>query len=445
MSQRPGRLGLTTRGSALLTAGLTAAICGVALGQRDLVRVGFLLAAAPLVASFIIGRSRLSIVCSRQAMPNRVPPTERVLMQLTLTSQSVLPTGSLMLEDQLGAPFGQRARFTLDSLRGRESRSLAYHLPAVGRGHYTIGPLTMRLVDPFGLVERTRSFRSVSDVVVFPAVEPLPPLHLPGAWDSANQASSHSIGVHGSDDASVREYRQGDDLRKVHWRSSARLGSLVVRQEERPWHGRSALLLDNRALAHRRVTGDLDPQLDPREQDSFEWAVSAAASIATHLHQRGRGLDLIAGARAFTVTGSTSLLDELAVLEPSADGDLRNGMHAVDTLGSQTSVVAVLGLLDDVSLHLLTRGKRTPGSALALLLDAGAWQVQPAGARTRQEQAIARVQLALTSAGWRVQVVGPRDNTAQAWSTLLSIAAGPGRSAPQPAAWGADLAVGERT
>ena len=49
---------------------------------------------------------------------------------------------------------------------------------------------------------------------------------------------------------STREYRYGDDLRKVHWRATARTGQLMVRLEERPWRAQATLLLDTRARAH---------------------------------------------------------------------------------------------------------------------------------------------------------------------------------------------------
>src|ERR1700712_539104 len=67
------QLGLTARGSALMTAGLTALVCGYVLGQRDLVRVALLLAGAPIIASIFLTRSRISIASQRSAEPNRVP------------------------------------------------------------------------------------------------------------------------------------------------------------------------------------------------------------------------------------------------------------------------------------------------------------------------------------------------------------------------------------
>ncbi|MDQ6936563.1 MAG: DUF58 domain-containing protein [Actinomycetota bacterium] len=447
MSRGRVRLGLTTRGSALLTAGLTAAVCGLLLGQRDLVRVAVLLVAAPLVASVVVSRSRLSVACSRSLEANRIPPGVPVLVQLTLTNQSLLPTGSLMLQDALPPSVEQRARFTLDSLRGRESRALAYQLPLPGRGRYRTGPLSMRVSDPFGLVERTRSFRSVSDLVVLPAVEPLPGTRLPGAWNVVQQSGSRQIGTHGSDDASVRAYRHGDDLRKVHWRSTARHGSTMVRQEERPWHGRTAVLLDTRASAHRHFPREHSPRehsprqplprespprggfgpsdpagrvSDPRGRDSFEWAVSAAASVAHHLQELGRDVDLVTGPGAHSAGSAGAMMDVLVDIAPAADTDLRAALASVERAGGEASLLAILGQLDDASLRLMTRTKRSPGAASALLLDVGGWSLRSDNLAGRHDELLRHAEIALASAGWRVVRVSHGDSVADAWAWLTS-------------------------
>lgn len=413
--------GLTTRGSALLTAGLTAAVCGVALGQRDLVRVALLLIAAPAAAASFVSRSRVAISCARDAQPSRVTGGGQVTVRLTLTNQSLLPIGSLMLEDTLGAPFTQRARFTLDSLRGRETRSLAYRLPADHRGRYRVGPLRMRLVDPFGLVERTRSFRAATDFLVLPTVDRLPDGVLPTAWDTDEQAGSHSIGAHGSDDASIREYRHGDDLRKVHWRSSAHTGTIMVRQEERPWHGRTTLLLDLRALAHRAVTvadahrGDDDP----RNASSLEWSVSAAASIAAYLAEHGRALNLLTDVAPARFPGIGALLDHLAAVPASEAGDLSAPLSAISAGGRDSTAIAVFGLLDDTSRELLGRIRRTPGTSLALLVDASSWIEQTANSQRLYAEAVGAAEVALTSAGWRVRRVSHGTDVADAWADLV--------------------------
>jgi uncharacterized protein (DUF58 family) len=118
----------------------------------------------------------------------------------------------------------------------------------------------------------------VDVLTVVPAVHPLPLIKLGGAWESGGERVSRSVAIRGDDDAATREYRNGDDLRKVHWRSTARVGKLMVRREERPWQARATLLLDTRADSHR---GD-------GPGSSFEWAVSAIASVGAYTSRRCR-------------------------------------------------------------------------------------------------------------------------------------------------------------
>ena len=84
----------------------------------------------------------------------------------------------------------------------------------------------------------------------------------------------------------MREYRRGDDLRRVHWRSSAHAGELMVRREEQPWQSRATLFLDNRKIAHAGSGA----------ASSLEHAVVVAASIGVHLVQRGFNVRLVTAA-----------------------------------------------------------------------------------------------------------------------------------------------------
>ena len=113
----------------------------------------------------------------------------------------------------------------------------------------------------------------------------------------------------------MRDYRRGDDLRRVHWRSSARTGELMVRREEQPWQSRATLFLDNRARSHR----------GQGVASSLEAAVSAAASVAMHLSSRGFAVRLVTAAgedpaNAWHVRDTDlntgSLLEALAVVQP---------------------------------------------------------------------------------------------------------------------------------
>ena len=410
--------GFTTRAGCLLAAGATAMVCGVLLGEVDLLRAGCLATALPLVAAVVKRRSNVAISSRRNRGPYRVQAGSRVSVELTVTNRSLLPTGSLMFEDRLPARLTGKARFVVDGLGRRETRAISYRLPELDRGHYTAGPLRLRLVDPFGLIDVTRSFTATSTFLVAPIVEPLPMLALPRSWDAGENASSNSIGIRGADDASTREYRQGDDLRKVHWRSTARTGALMVRHEERPWQGHTTVLLDSRAKAHRTGLRDAE-QPDIRRSSSLEWAISCTASIAGHLLHAGRNTTFVTGSQSIQPLGpgSTAILDQLVSLAPSGDSDLASSLGPLQAAARESSIIAVLGELDPESIRILSRlrPRGSQSSAFAVLLDVASW-AQPALTPT-SEPTGADI---LRSAGWWVVIARPEDSLGRVWSTLLS-------------------------
>src|SRR5664279_3043122 len=102
-----GRTGFTTRASCLLAAGATALLCGFLLGIVDLARAGVLALAVPLLSALVVLRSRVLIANRRAAEPARAVAGETVVIHLTISNRSLLPTGAMMLEDQLP---GQLAR-----------------------------------------------------------------------------------------------------------------------------------------------------------------------------------------------------------------------------------------------------------------------------------------------------------------------------------------------
>lgn len=424
------RAGFTTRASCLIAAGLTAVLCGLVLGEIDLVRAGVLAVALPCAAAAVVYRSRVRIANRRAVEPARAAAGDSVSIHLTITNRSVLPTGALMLEDQLPEQLTGRARFVLDGLSGRESRTVSYRMPALPRGRYHAGPLRFRITDPFHLVDVTRSFTATSEFIVTPIIDRLPAAEPPRSYDVGENAGSHSIGTHGADDASTREYRTGDDLRKIHWRSSARMGNLMVRQEERPWQGQTTLLVDLRACAHVE-----SPQVDPddnpgdaRGRSSLEWAISATASIGAHLLMAGREVGLVSDIgdpHRLRPPDPVRLAEYLGGVTASRYADLSPLAGLARGAGRDSALVAVLGSLDPASLRMLAdihpRGSSIP--AFALLLDTATWREPDLPRLHSEAEASARV---LRAAGWRVVVVRRGDTTAGAWQLLLRSRAGNG-------------------
>ncbi|ARH90800.1 DUF58 domain-containing protein [Streptomyces sp. MOE7] len=414
--------GLTTRGRSFLAAGIAAAVCSYVLGQPDLLRVGLLLAALPLVCVVVLHRTRYRVAAGRTLSPARVPAAAESRVQLRMENVSRLPTGVLMLQDRVPYVLGPRPRFVLDRVEAGGHREVSYRVRSDLRGRYRLGPLQLRLSDPFGMCELTRSFSSSDTLTVVPRVEPLPAVRLAGETAGYGDGRQRSLALAGDDDVIPRDYRHGDDLRRIHWRSTARHGELMVRREEQPQKARCTVLLDTRDTAH--------PGSGP--DSAFEWAVAAAASAAAHLLERGFSVRLLtdtgtsvpgpdgAGGGAGGTDSADAaglLLDALAVVEHSEEEGLA---AAYDVLrgGGEGLLVAFFGDLDEEQAAVAGQMRRRSGAAIAFVLDGDAWHRGPGGIRfaTGQVPVAERLRL-LRRAGWTALPVAPGDSLPDLWRT----------------------------
>jgi hypothetical protein len=397
---------LTVRGRGFLAGGLTAVLCGMVLGEKDLVRIGVLVVLVPLATVAWVARSRHEIRLVRTLAAGQVEVGQSVLVRLELTNLG-RRTQLLMLEEQIPYALGPRPRFVVDPLQSGDSVTLEYTVRSEVRGGYPIGPLRLRVGDPFGMVELQRTFRGIEHLVVTPRVEPLPTISLAGAYAGTGDNKPRSFVGGNAADVTVREYRLGDDLRRVHWRSTAHTGDLMVRREEQPWQARCTLLLDNRARAHRgRGAGS-----------SLEAAVRAGASVALHLAGAGYQVRLVSAAGEEVGHGwhdgefalnTRSLLAELAML-PGVDADML-ATDWVDETVTSSLFVGVLGAVDERDRPFFSRIGRVGGATYGLALDVAQW------GGTGEELRPGTTWL--TSIGWKATTVGPRTALARAWREL---------------------------
>lgn len=397
--------GLTLRGRAFVAAGVTAVVCAVLLGQPALTRVGVLVLALPLVTAAVLGRSRYRLGLVRSVAPQLVAAGQPARVTLSLSNEGRTPSGVLLLEDQVPYVLGSRPRFVLDGVRGGWQRQVTYQVRSDVRGRFEVGPMQVRVSDPFGLVELGRAFQTTAALTVTPRVVPLPPIHLGGASSGSGDNRPRAFATGSAEDVTVREYRRGDDLRRVHWPSSARVGELMVRREEQPWQSRATIVVDNRADAHRGQGAG----------SSLETAVSVAASVASHLAQRGFLVRLVtAGGEDAASTwhdrdaerNTAPLLEALAVLQPLGRSRLETRWLAEPGHGGV--LVAVLGTVTEADAPVLRRMQAHTGTALAFALDTGAWASSPGGSAAPL----------LVQQGWRATSLGPRDRIDQAWQEL---------------------------
>lgn len=295
---------LTARGWSLLGAAI-----GLYVGSRilGLVQLAVLAAGAMLLlvgASWWVRTRPVTVAAARRLAERlQVGVEGRVDLEVTATGSRATPT--IAIADAFDR--GRRlARLLLPPLPPGEVARAAYRIPTERRGRYEIGPLRASVADPFGVVRRTVPLLGSEEVLVYPRVhEVVAPPH-GGGEDVDRDART----VRGRPDPAgefltLREYAPGDDLRHVHWRSTARLDEVMVRQGELRRRAPARVLLDTRPGAHDRV--------------SFEVAVEACASIVAALEHDRRPVEVV------TATGQplgqagqrhlASVLDELAVIE----------------------------------------------------------------------------------------------------------------------------------
>jgi uncharacterized protein (DUF58 family) len=178
------------------------------------------------------------------------------------------------------------------------------------RGNLHLQGLTFVVTDPFGLCRRYSKVSLPQTVLILPRRYVLPPIQLGGASQYQPGGVSLASSVGDSEEfLSVREYRRGDPLRHIHWKSTGRTGRLIVKEFQNEFFVRHALVLD---------TFSDDPSIP-----IFEEAISIAASFAFTLNTQESLLDLLfVGTEAFSVTAGHGvaqvdhMLEILAAVEP---------------------------------------------------------------------------------------------------------------------------------
>ena len=405
---------LTLRGRAFLAGGATAVLCGIVMGEHDLVRIGVLVVLLPLVTAAWVARSgnRLGLVRTLSARQVETGQPARVQLELTNLGPT---TGVLMVEEQLPYSLGSRPRFVVDTMGQGWRRRIDYVVRSDVRGAYAIGPMRLRVGDPFGLIEVQRGFQQTSQLVVTPRVEPLPWIPLRGAWAGSGDNRPRSFATGSAADVTVREYRLGDDLRRVHWRSTARTGELMVRREEQPWQSRCTLFVDNRVRAHR----------GRGVSSSLETAVVATASIAVHLAAQGYQVRLVSATGEELGQGwhdggqamdAQHLLERLAVLPAVEAGALLT--EWVDDTVTSGMFIGVLGAFDDHDRAFFSRIHSPGGTPYALVLDVAGWTAPRRPEPTAPASETASRTGWLQAHGWKATPLGVRSPLATAWQEL---------------------------
>ena len=334
---------------ASLGAGLV--VFGRMLAIWELFVIGTAALGLVIVAALSVGLSRLKVNVSRQVRPVRLHAGQPARVDIRVKNLG-RRSPVLRVRDPVGATRG--ADISMGPLMSGESVAAAYRLPTDRRGAVRIGPMTIEVADPFGLARISAKAASVADVTIYPQLHDIAPAPFTIGNDPHGGAQApNAIARSGDDFYALRQYTVGDDLRRVHWRSTARHDELMVRQHELPWQGRVTVMLDTR-------------QEGPTE-DAFELGVSAAASVLSASAKRH---DLT---RLVTTDGGDSdfasghlhldaLLEFLATARITGRGGIKLAVSKLHKHRSGGALVAALVAPTQADVETLARLRHSFGS-----------------------------------------------------------------------------------
>ena len=353
---------LTRQGWVITVLGLALLAVGRLLALPELFVLGVTLLALVLVALAVLAARSLSIRVDREVPPPKLHAGGSSRVDLVIRNTGRRRTPVLALRDGVSGTRG--ANLLVAPLGPEEQVRAAYRLPTARRGILRIGPLDVDLGDPFGLTRTSIRASGVTEVTVYPHVDEVLPVPLTTGTDPhAGSEHPNTLGRSGEDFYALRQYVVGDDLRRVHWPSTARHDDLMVRQDELPWQSRSTILLDTRA----RTTS----------ADDLERVVSAAASIVTAAASRQDLLRMVAtdGTDSGFAAGNAhieAIMEHLACLELSGD----RFPSLVDRLSRSAtggSLVCVVASTLPAELEMLRRLRNRFGSVTIVRFDPTPW------------------------------------------------------------------------
>jgi uncharacterized protein (DUF58 family) len=243
---------LTARGWALVLTVTLAVAAGVLFGVQELYPLAATAAALLVFGAAWVRLHRFALSSGRHLRPAQIGAGDSALVELTVSNRSRRSSPALAMYEPFDQPTPgdwapRGTAFRLAPLRAGEQLAASYRLPPTPRGRYLVGPLQLSITDPFGLVRRSRLGAPASTLTVHPNISAVHPAPQAQGLDRFGLAGRGANGAGGEEFSSLRPYREGDDLRRVHWASTARLDRVMVRQTDAVAHPRCTVAVDLRA------------------------------------------------------------------------------------------------------------------------------------------------------------------------------------------------------
>jgi len=444
---------LTRAGWTVTALAVLAIVSGRLVGSVELFVVGSVAAMVVAVAGIHVVTTRTNLNATRTVQPSRVHAGDVAVVELSIANHGHRRSPTAVVIDSVDQQ--RQARVRVAPLSSQQRTSGRYQLATDRRGRLRLGPLRVQYSDPLGLARIDVDIGTTDHLLVFPAIEDLvaPPMDAQGTPDTGTPQRQRW--TDGDEFHALRGYATGDDLRRVHWPTSARVDELMIRQHDQHSQARTTVVLDTRSGSHT--------------PESFEQCVSAAASVMVAAARRGDWVTLATtvatsstpasagtprrhattGTGTGTGGGSTSqatpgdivnLLDQLTDIHPSSHPHPGGGAphHAgnsvtVDVSGVVVVVTTTTGAADIHHLLRTNTATRHPNGVLLLfagpgdngstpalrdafdVLDASGASGMPDASGVLPTQGTATV--AVTSMTWPIVAVANAGELAKVWTT----------------------------
>jgi uncharacterized protein (DUF58 family) len=306
---------LTRNGCWFVALGVACLATGAVLSYRELVMVGLAWLSCVVVAAVSMVM-RPSVEVKREVSPYRLNEGDKASGVVTVTNVGRRRSAPVQATETLGK---STIKVSLPSLAPGATHTASYLLPMERRGCYTVGPLHIGRSDPLRLITVSQADSAPASLWVLPRIHMASPIPTGRSQElegpTTNSAPRGGIAFH-----SLRDYVAGDDRRLIHWKSTARTGTLMVRHT----------VITNEP----RLLIVLDTSSEPYADESFEDAVRVAASLVAAGAQKRYPTDFrttggVAGNVDPTGTGLSDVMDKLAAVQPT---DADPGLRALTTI-----------------------------------------------------------------------------------------------------------------
>ena len=345
----------------------------LAIGSVLILRL-FSVAVLTLLLSYLwvrVGIRGITSQITRDA--ERCQAGEHFNEEIMVFSSSRIPKFLVKMEENTTLPGHHNGAVFNLSAKGSYFWQAKAYCPR--RGQYTLGPLTATVTDPFGFFSMHRNTGEPEDIIVYPATPELPFFQLPSHHEPGPGSSRWLVGEIGPNAARVREYANGDTPNRIHWRSTAHTGKLMVKEFDAD--------RSDYATKYTWIVLDMhqDSKLGNGDESTEEYGITIAASLIKKYVDSGQHIGLIAsGDQPYLFppeTGSQHLRHMLeALARMKATGEVpveRLISQEIERFGINSVIIVVTSAANERMAAFLRQARKRGALVIVISLDAASF------------------------------------------------------------------------